>query len=61
MLLDNLIFKIIKFMIRNAMNIMDGIIWVTIGLIPMFGGLELAWRLATKKLKVIRKTECALI
>lgn len=34
---------------------------MTIGFIPMFGGLELAWRLATKKLKVIRKTECALI
>ena len=35
------------------MNIIDGIIWVSVGLIPMLGGLELAWRLAIKKLHKI--------
>lgn len=39
------------------MNIIDGIIWVSIGFIPMFGGLELAWRLAIKKLRGTRKLE----
>ena len=38
------------------MNIIDGIIWLSVGFVPMFVGLELAWRLATKKL-AIRKTE----
>ena len=41
------------------MNIIDGIVWVSIGFIPMFAGLELAWRLATTKAKVIRGTEDA--
>jgi hypothetical protein len=39
------------------MNIMDGIIWVSVGFIPTFVGLELAWRLATRKLRGIRKME----
>lgn len=37
------------------MNIIYAIIWVSIGFISMLGGLELAWRLAIKKLKVVRK------
>jgi hypothetical protein len=39
------------------MNIIDGIIWVSVGFIPTFGGLELVWRLATKRLRGIRKLE----
>lgn len=38
------------------MNIVDGIIWLSIGFAPTFLGLELAWRLVTKKL-AIRKAE----
>jgi hypothetical protein len=41
------------------MNIVEGIIWISIGFIPMFGGLELAWRLAAKRLKLVNKTERA--
>jgi hypothetical protein len=32
------------------MDIIEGIIWLSIGFVPMFVGLELAWRLASKKL-----------
>jgi hypothetical protein len=39
------------------MNIIDGINWVSVGFIPTFGGLELVWRLATKRLRGIRKLE----
>ena len=39
------------------MNIIDSIMWVSIGFIPMLVGLELAWRLAIKKSKVTEKTE----
>lgn len=39
------------------MNILDSIMWISIGFIPMFVGLELAWRLAIKKSKVTEKTE----
>jgi hypothetical protein len=52
-----LILKNIIFTIRSFMNIIDGIIWVSIGFIPMFGGLELAWRLAIKKLRGTKKLE----
>jgi hypothetical protein len=38
------------------MNIIESIVWISIGFIPMFGGLELAWRLAIKKFKVAKKT-----
>jgi hypothetical protein len=37
------------------MNIIDSIIWVSVGFIPMLRGLELAWRLATKKLNKIER------
>jgi hypothetical protein len=37
------------------MNTIEGIIWLSMGFVPMFVGLELVWRLANKKL-AIRKT-----
>ncbi|MGH9952674.1 MAG: hypothetical protein ACRD5J_13695 [Nitrososphaeraceae archaeon] len=46
------------------MNFIDSIIWLSIGFVPMFVGLELAWRLAIKKsasrkTEVVRETEDA--
>jgi hypothetical protein len=39
------------------MNVIDRIIWVSLSFIPIYGALELTWRLATKKLRGIIKIE----
>jgi hypothetical protein len=31
------------------MEIIESVVWVTLGFLPMLGSLELAWRLSEKK------------